>query len=323
MDAVPYNFIHDVAVLAEWQCFSQLQSPLWESVAQLYSSNCEYFTVSFRQTERGIEHIIWSYSDGCITPEYVRKNYRFVRVYRVVVDILHDDERREWANAAVLSEEKTKEMLETMLCARSQLSMQAEPQFLSAQRTLMSLLRDNLRFTTLRLAYHGEIAEEFLSYQIDHSKILKEVLLGESEWPNSVLTLIKKFCLQRRKNSVKACFSRTKIEGFDAVEFIEEFVDFWKQNGHLMCKFNYEVDEQTWSSLTEKEIDDYSCYTHALRHPTEKSIAYVWGGKVDGYVEFYRCVCSNNRPESRECRAKCYYPRMGINVTEERVGEEW
>ncbi|KAK0420314.1 hypothetical protein QR680_014612 [Steinernema hermaphroditum] len=206
MDTVPYNFIDDVAVLADWQCLSQLQNlndPLWESVAQLHSSKREYFSVYFRQTERGIEHIIRSCSNGCITPEYVRKNRRFVQVYSVLDDILNGNERRHWEHAVVLSEEKTKTMLETILYARSRLRTLAVPQFLGIQRTLLSLLRDNLRFTAISLAYCGEIAEEFLSYQIDHSEILKEVVLEDNEWPNSVLALIKKFCLyQRRKNSV-------------------------------------------------------------------------------------------------------------------------
>ncbi|KAK0419287.1 hypothetical protein QR680_014063 [Steinernema hermaphroditum] len=105
MDAVPYNFVEDVAMLAGCTCLWQLQNladPLWESVGQLHYRKREYFSVYFRQTERGIEHLFGT-ADDFITPEYVKKNRRFVRLNYVFEDILNDHDRRQWANAVVLS----------------------------------------------------------------------------------------------------------------------------------------------------------------------------------------------------------------------------
>ncbi|KAK0419286.1 hypothetical protein QR680_014063 [Steinernema hermaphroditum] len=71
MDAVPYNFVEDVAMLAGCTCLWQLQNladPLWESVGQLHYRKREYFSVYFRQTERGIEHLFGT-ADDFITPE--------------------------------------------------------------------------------------------------------------------------------------------------------------------------------------------------------------------------------------------------------------
>uniref|UniRef100_A0A1I8AAG7 F-box domain-containing protein n=1 Tax=Steinernema glaseri TaxID=37863 RepID=A0A1I8AAG7_9BILA len=286
MDAVPWKFVDSVVDLFSKETLDRLQQEVrhrhWKPVIDLHHRNRVYHKLIFKKRQDGIKHAIVGGNgnvDLSLSRGTVIKSGRFARILEIsdFTSLQYDsflDKMEPLKDAETATLLKTVAPLVDQVSGRFYSSLGC----VDCTRLLLTSLFKRVYLQQITVKYCGQIAYDFLEDQINNSPFLNDVRITGNNWPQSSLSLIKKFCSKgrpgRRVNASVSCSDL--ISG----SYMQHLLDLWKKSGNAHFRFNCvggRTDEEYRAAVKKYEVFEIrnDSWQTAFRHPTTKSIARV------------------------------------------------